>query len=306
MSILERTDDRDWNVYARGCDASKYEKAKALRREFVKPGIIVDLGSGTGIVEVILSELSSKEESERSFVVGVDISPEMLERAKDRKKEYEKIPVDLVRNDLTKSCIANESVDTVLCFSFLHEIYSDSGLETMMDVLRDVYRMLKPEGRLIIRDGPRSKNWRKSYYSKFNKKATEELFYKFARDFDPHNFVEDYIPEEKPEYSIDFEKLDDGMIRLSGPDCFEFLTKYIYKENWDVEVKEKFGVFTPEQWKIVLESLGFKVNNSETYLIPYLNNRYTHDGIELYKKFSGEYVPTEYPDSTMILVAEKV
>jgi ubiquinone/menaquinone biosynthesis C-methylase UbiE len=306
MSICARTDERNWKVYKKGCDASKEEKAKALKEEFIKPGVILDLGSGTLVIAKILSELySDRNPSEKIRLVGVDISPEMMQTAKTRKKECEGISIDLIRNDITKLCIADESIDTVLCFSFLHEIYSDCGLTASTDALRGIYRMLKHGGRLIIRDGPRPYEKRRAYL-KFNKKETEELFYKFAQDFDPHNFVEAYIPKRKPKYNIHFKKLDNGMISLNEAECFEFLTKYIYKENWPVEVKERFGVFTPEQWKTILEFFGFKVYPIETHLIPYLENRWKTDGIELYKRVNNGYVQTNYPDSTMILVAEKV
>ncbi len=307
MSFLAKIDGRDWGVYKRGCDASKYEKAKALKKEFIKPGIIVDLGSGTLIVEQMLSELYSDDEEflKKIQVLGIDVSRQMMETAKTRKKEIKNIPIGLIRSDTTKSCLIDGFADTVLCFSFLHEIYSHSGLEALTDVLRDIYRMLKPGGRLIIRDGPRPYEKRKAYL-RITKKETEELFYQFARDFDPHNFVEGYIPKSKPKYNIRFKKLKNGMIALNEAECFEFLTKYIYKENWESEVKERFGIFTPGQWETILESFGFKVYRPYIHLIPYLENRWKQDGIELYKRVNGEYVPTPYPYSTMILVAKKV
>jgi len=306
MPILERTCGRNWEVYARGCDASRFEKLKALRAEFIKSGIIIDLGSGTGIVEVLLSDLFSAGgiPDGNYFVVGVDISREMLETSKSRKSDYKNLETDFVRCDTTKSCIAGSCADTVLCFSFLHERYSDSGLGEMVNDLHDAYRMLKPGGRLIIRDGVKPDNG--NVYVEFGNGDTEKVFYRFARDFKPCK---------EPDYKLRFEKLNGGKIKLSVADCFEFLTKYIYRENWDIEVKERFGVLTAGQWKELLKNMGFGILHQETHLIHYLKNRYVQDGIRLYKSKNKNknadamacdgYASCEYPDSTMILVAEK-
>jgi SAM-dependent methyltransferase len=303
MSFLGRIDGRNWKVYQRGCDASKYEKAKALQKQFINLGFIVDFGSGTLIVEQMLSELyfDDKEFLQQIHVIGLDLSSEMMKIANSRKKECKGISLDLIRSDITKPpYIADESVDNVILFSTLHEIYSDSRMETSLDVLRYTYRILKPDGRLIIRDGPKPND--ETVYLKLHKKKIEKLFYRFAEDFEPSS-EKDIIKQGK--YKFPFSKLDDGMIEVKLPDCFEFLVKYFYKENWPIEVKERWGVLTPRQWKKTLKDLHFNLIYKNIHLIPYFQDLWKKDGIELYNRVNGKYVRDDYPDSHIILVAEK-
>ncbi len=87
----------------------------------------------------------------------------------------------------------------------------------------------------------------------------------------------------------------------------EFLSKYMYDENWDIEVKEKFGVLTKEEYCSMLRKKGFEVINIESYLIDFLRKTYYENDVELFEKDeNGSLTKTEYPDSTMIIIAEKL
>lgn len=301
MPILNRTKGRDWSVYQSGCDRSKDGKARAIQGKDIEPGIIVDIGSGTGIVEVLFSELFSKEELKgKAFAVGLEISKKMLKRANSRKEEYENISVTWVKSDITKPCIKEGSVNVVCSFSTLHEVYSRSGMEAVNKVLTYAHSILKPEGKLIIRAGAKPEDG--EVYIKFNQRKFKKLFYKFARGFLPPS--ETHLRKGKY-YKIDFEKLDDGMIRVSLPECFEFLVKYFYKENWKLEVKERWGILTPKQWEDTLKSIGFEIIDEDVHILPYFKDKYKKDGIELYKS-NGGYEGVAYPHSHIILVAKKI
>ena len=65
---------RGYDVYAAGMEASAADKAKLLH--FVRPGIIADLGCGSGTVLELL-----RRKFRKSQLVGVDFSPEMIERS---------------------------------------------------------------------------------------------------------------------------------------------------------------------------------------------------------------------------------
>jgi len=302
MSFCKRIDSRNWEVYQSGCDRSRYEKAKFLQKESIKPGIIVDMGSGTLITEQMLSELYSddKEFLENIHVICLDWSPQMMKIANARKKECKEISMDLILGDIKKPCIIDESVDTVLLFSTEHETYSTFGMGKFLDVLFHAYRVLKPGGRLIIRDGVKPRD--ETIYVRFNKKTIEERFYQFVKDYEPTS--EEHIIKHS-KYKFDFKKLDDGMIEVSLPNCFEFLVKYFYKENWTTEVKERWGVLTYEQWIKILEDMDFKIVYKNIHLLPYFRNLYETDEIELYNRINGNYKRMDYPNSHIILVAEK-
>jgi SAM-dependent methyltransferase len=302
MSFCERINSRNWGIYQSGCDRSKYEKAKFLQKEFIKPGIIVDMGSGTLIAEQMLSELYSgdKEFLGKIQVVGLDLSKEMINTANVRKKQCSGMSIDLIKSDITTSCITDESVDTVILFSTLHEIYSDYGLEKFLEVLRHAYGVLKPGGKLIIRDGVKPKD--KTVYARFGNREVERKFYAFAKNFQPHS--ERHIRAEGG-YKFDFKKYWNGMIELNLPDLFEFLVKYFYKENWSIEIKERWGVLTQKKWMANLSDIGFRDIRTDVHLLPYFRSLYGKDGIEIFYRVGGDYKVMDYPATHIIIAAEK-
>jgi ubiquinone/menaquinone biosynthesis C-methylase UbiE len=127
-------------------DASRYERTsdgKFCSR--VYPSIlgevnkihnqtILDIGCGTGII------LSSIKEG--NFLYGLDISEAMIEEAKKRLP----IEANLVVGDAEILPWQDDFFDTVLCtFSFHH-------YPQPQNVVREILRVLKKEGRLILAD----------------------------------------------------------------------------------------------------------------------------------------------------------
>jgi len=302
MSFCKRINNRNWDVYQNGCDRSKYEKAKFLQKESIKPGIIVDMGSGTLITEQMLSELYSddKEFLEKIQIVGLDLSKEMMDTANVRKRECNDVSIDLIRSDITASCITDESVDTVILFSTLHEIYSDYGLQKFKEVLRHAYRILRPSGRIIIRDGIKPKD--KTVYVRFGNQRIKRKFYTFAKNFQPHS--EKHIRKDG-EYKFSFEEYRSEIIELKLPDLFEFLVKYFYKENWDIETKERWGVLTQKEWVENLTDIGFRDMRTDVHLLSYFRSLYAKDGIVIYHKVGGDYRIMHYPNTHIVIAAEK-
>jgi SAM-dependent methyltransferase len=280
MTKIPKRTKKGLEVYLQGCEKSVQEKAKFL--PFVKPGKIIELGCGNGVVLDLLSRAFPTSEIE-----GFEISKEIAKIAKKRK--YPNNNVNVFVGDATKKLKKDESCDTVIFCSVLHEIYSYSGLKSLMKALVFAHKMLKKGGRIVIRDGV--KPGKEVVYIGFKNRKTKEKFFRFAKDFRP--------------YRIKFRKLKDGKVELSKQDCMEFLTKYFYDINWKVETGEQFGIFTLNEYKNVLKKVGFKIVYSEKYLLPFLKNKYKKD-VKIFKKIRNKFVQTSYPDSTMILVGEKV
>jgi len=280
----EHRTEEGWQVYADGMERSSPEKEKLLK--FVKEGTIVDAGCGYGTVINLLSEAFPE-----SRIIGVDSSKKMLEMAKSRGFGYN---VDFLEADITKPYLRAESADTMIMCSVLHEVYSYQGLSAVQSALDVSYGILKKGGRLIIRDGvmPDCVRTRMRIGTLENVKK----FVKFAEDFTP--------------YKITYKTIDDYTVELSRPDAMEFLSKEIYDTNWDVEVQEQFGIYPLTEWQKILRHHGFNVIHTESYLIPFLRQRYESDGIKLFTVTNqGNNTSLQeavYPDSTMILVAEKI
>ncbi|MBT7902344.1 methyltransferase domain-containing protein [Candidatus Woesearchaeota archaeon] len=269
-------------AYAAGMDASMQEKAKFL--PYVKEGLILEMGCGNGTVLELLSAYS-----QNSQIVGVDISDKMLQLAGER--EYPNPNIDLQKGDVSDLIAEPGSVDSIVFCSIMHEVYSYDGysLGAVDQTLETSAKMLSPGGRLIIRDAPKTSD--ESVYLRFKNLKTHKKFVKFANDFGPYKIDYDY---------------DGEMVRVKENDSREFLSKYIYEQNWDIEVMEQFGVYTVEEWRSQLQAHGFRVVGVQSYLIDWLKKTHYEKDVDMFQKKNGIWVPKEYPDSTMILVGEKI
>ncbi|MDZ7316430.1 MAG: bifunctional demethylmenaquinone methyltransferase/2-methoxy-6-polyprenyl-1,4-benzoquinol methylase UbiE [candidate division KSB1 bacterium] len=100
--------------------------------------IVIDLATGTGDVAL---ELLIK--SHQGFVLGVDPSRRMLAVAK-AKAERRDLPLRLISGDALHLSIRDRSADAVT-IAFGIRNFAD-----VSEALREVYRILKPNGRLFI------------------------------------------------------------------------------------------------------------------------------------------------------------
>jgi SAM-dependent methyltransferase len=105
------------------------------------PGRLLDLGCGTG-------RLLIPRAKQGSWVLGVDLSTEMLAVARE-KAAREGVEVALLQANLTDlRCLAQESFDHAAClFSTLGMVI---GAENRKAVVAQVYQLLKPGGVFVL------------------------------------------------------------------------------------------------------------------------------------------------------------
>lgn len=153
-------------------------KRKLIRMAAVKPGEkALDLCCGTGDVAFALAR-------EGAEVLGVDFSGPMLAVAKQRQERDAVDKVEFVRGDALHLPAADSSVD-ILTISY--------GLRNLADFeggLREMLRVLKPGGRLLVLDFgvPDNRFWRFGYFQYL--KWFVPIFGRlFCGDSDTHSYI---------------------------------------------------------------------------------------------------------------------
>ncbi|MBR6478593.1 MAG: methyltransferase [Lachnospiraceae bacterium] len=263
------------------------ESTKNTIIDYVTGGVIVDVGSGGGVLLDLLEERYPDKQ-----IIGTDIADNVLQVLEKKKKE-EGHAWTVHRHNFAENPFA-EQVDTVIFSSILHEIFSYTVTEngrfeiaSVKAALQNAYASLKPGGRIVIRDGVKSPMDGSIMEIRFKDPAGLDFFKNFVRDYQGLKDIED----KKIEI---FE--EENRVRA----CVNYAREFLYTYTWGPssyahEVQEQFGYFTIDEFREFFEGLGAKLLRCDAFLEP---GYVTHlsPKVELSAKF---------PDSNCIVVVEK-
>jgi len=105
--------------------------------------VVVDIGSGGGI-DVFLSAIKVKDSG---IVIGIDMTDEMLEKAKNNAAKAGYTNVEFKKGDIEKGIpIENETADVVISNCVINLTINKVA------AFKEIYRILKSEGRMVISD----------------------------------------------------------------------------------------------------------------------------------------------------------
>ena len=118
-----------------------------MSRAELKPGeTVLDLGSGAGFDAFLAAE----RVGESGKVIGIDMTPEMVEKARMNSENLKISNVEFRLGEIEKLPVSDSSVDVVISNCVINLSPDKSK------VFKEIHRALKPGGRIIISDILRS------------------------------------------------------------------------------------------------------------------------------------------------------
>lgn len=107
-----------------------------------KGDTVIDLGSGAGNDCFI----ARAEAGETGKIIGIDFTPQMIERARDNVKKHGYTNVEFVEGDIEKMPIESNLADVIVSNCVLNLVPNKK------EVFNEIYRVLKPNGHFSISD----------------------------------------------------------------------------------------------------------------------------------------------------------
>ncbi len=274
--------------------------------------VFLSIGSGTGGLEQeIVHHLPN------ATLIALDLSLPMLETIPgnhSRETIHPHQEIWRVQANARALPFKNDSVNAVIASSVVHEIASYENNMRFGPVVesffRKVARVLKPGGRLIVRDFIQSDYPHSHSILTIGRK-------KRGDEFSPEAFVERFVERFRGDDLEYIKKQIDRLkerrkwrsgaaLYLENAHLFEILAHFSWAQSFEVEVKEKYGYLSQEGYSYYLQRafstvrIEGRVIHAETYL----QDGYREHLKGRFRIFSRGQ-EKDLPDITGIIVVEK-
>lgn len=297
-------------------------------KDAIRPGRIVDEGCADGALLVPIAR-----DFPDSDLIGIEITGEFLAQCRERQRrgDFGGTYCHFHQRNLLEDLFEPGSIDTTLCNSTVHELWSFGGqAPTVRAYFVRKIRQARRGGRLVIRDvvGPDDMGrpvlmWLNdadgsngdpleeivdpaALRKHLDGLSTAARFVRFARDFLREMRASG---RRAPDTAVAWrEETIDGRrcVALPLKHAAEFLAKKDYTASWDSEMNEEFTFWSFADWKRELESAGFHVLPlSRAYTNPWLVDNRFKAKAELYERVGGGLVRVDYPATNLVIVGEK-
>jgi hypothetical protein len=328
------TETRDYATYARAMDSIIELKFREIAPGLT-PGKIVDEGCADGGLLVRLAKASPD-----SDFIGIDIAAEFIARARERQRagEFGGAFVHFHQRNLLEPIFEPGSIDTTICNSTLHELWSyGEGQATVDAYLAEKFRQTRPGGTLVIRDvvgfpekdetvlmaladqdGANEDPFREvagtaALAAFLGGLSTRARFLRFARDFQAEIRARGGGGAGPAVRHEEVEVGGKPYFRLRFGDGVEFLTKMTYVDNWNAEMNEAFAFWSFDEWKAALRRAGFQVvedpsepaKGSHAYLNAWRVAHDFQDKVAFYRETAEGPKALPLPPTNMILIGRK-
>ncbi|MDX2090800.1 MAG: methyltransferase [Kofleriaceae bacterium] len=275
--------------YLATMNAARTDKERML--DFVRPGTIVEIGPGGGVVLDLLEARFPDAE-----VIGVDLSREVIAALEGRARaggNRWKVLLGAAE-DLPQLVPAT---DTVVFCSILHEVFSYAeprfSLDNVRKVVRAAFDTLRPGGRIVIRDGVMPPpGTRRIRMLAPDVRSTLELF---CAQF-----------EGRP---IRYTELSPDRVEMSTADAMEFLYTYTWgPASFPYEVRELYGILPYAEY--VAQLVAWCGGEGVARIVPnplgsYLQPGYRDNLAGKIELTDERDQPVDLPDSNCVIVLER-
>ena len=273
MGSFDATKDEKANLL-KGMDKTMAQKLAFTSAHFqlADGARILDVGCGTGSGSYQFALINPHLQ-----VVALDYDRDYIERAR---REYPLPNLTFVQGDARDFDTGGEKFDAIFNSSILHEVYSFSGYsqQAVVDSLQAQMNNVRDGGIILIRDFVRPENPEAMIYL--------DLPDEISRGADPQDLsVQDMLrlyanwacaekPAEQRGFFLEHRpgEAPAGWQRfyMQHDWANEFILRKDYRDRFFIEAKEKYGYFTPKEYRSIPEGLDARVLYTSPYANPWI------------------------------------